>query len=94
MPKVTFKDDDLTVEAAPDTNLRDLAQAEGASVPFGCEQGICGTCLSHVVSGAENISPVEDQETETLGAMGAEPGQRLLCQCRVQNGDIVVESAH
>lgn len=93
MPKVTFKDDDLTVEAEHGANMRDVAQAEGASVPFGCEQGICGTCLSHIVEGAENLSDEEDQEKETLNAMGAEPGQRLLCQCRVE-GDVTVESAH
>ena len=45
MPKVTFKDDDLEVEVELDSNLKEVAQNEGASLPFGCEQGICGTCL-------------------------------------------------
>lgn len=95
MPKVTFKDDDLTVEAEHGANLRDVAQAEGSSIPFGCEQGICGTCLVNVVQGDENLSDVEDQEKETLSAMGAEPGQRLTCQCRAEgDGNIVLESAH
>jgi len=93
MPKVTFKDDDLEVEVELDSNLKEVAQNEGASLPFGCEQGICGTCLIHVVSGEENISDMDDQEKETLEAMGAEPGQRLACQCQIQ-GDIEVESAH
>lgn len=93
MPKVRFKDDDLEVEVETDANLRDTALDQGASIPFGCEQGICGTCLISVPSGAENISEMEDQEKETLDAMGAEPGQRLACQCRV-HGDIEIESAH
>ncbi len=93
MPKVTFKDDDLTVECEQGANLRDVAQNEGASIPFGCEQGICGTCLSRVPAGDENLSDMEDQEKETLAAMGAEPGERLICQCRVE-GDVTLESAH
>jgi hypothetical protein len=40
MPKVAFKDDDLTVDAEQGASLRDLAQAEDASIPFGCEQGL------------------------------------------------------
>lgn len=93
MPKVTFKDDDLTVEVETGANLRDTAQAEGASIPFGCEQGICGTCLINIPVGEENISDMEDQEKETLSAMGAEPGQRLACQCQAE-GDVEIESAH
>lgn len=93
MPKVKFKDDDLEVEADTGANLKEIAQAEGASIPFGCEQGICGTCLINVPAGAENLSDQTDQEKETLEAMGAEPGQRLACQCQVE-GDVTVEGAH
>lgn len=93
MPKVTFKDDELEVEAEMGANLRDVAQSEGASIPFGCEQGICGTCLSSIPEGEDNLSDLEDQEKETLRAMGAEPGQRLICQCRAE-GDVTIESAH
>jgi hypothetical protein len=32
MPKVAFKDDDLTVDAEQGASLRDLAQAEDASI--------------------------------------------------------------
>lgn len=93
MPKVTFKDDDLDVDVEDGANLRDVAMEEGASIPFGCEQGICGTCLSNIPEGAENLSEMEDQEKETVDAMGGEPGQRLLCQCQV-HGDVTIESAH
>lgn len=93
MPKVTFKDDDLTVDVEIGSNLKDIAQAEGSTIPFGCEQGICGTCLITMPEGEENVSDMEDQEKETLGAMGAEPDQRLACQCQVE-GDVTVQSAH
>ncbi|OGY88043.1 MAG: hypothetical protein A2233_04725 [Candidatus Kerfeldbacteria bacterium RIFOXYA2_FULL_38_24] len=93
MPKVNFKDDDLIVEAEIGANLKEVAQAEGASIPFGCEQGVCGTCLVKIVEGEENVSDVSDQEKETLESMGAEPGERLACQCQIE-GDITVTSAH
>lgn len=92
MPKVKFVDDNLEVDAADDANLRDVAQAEGSNIPFGCEQGICGTCLVSVPEGADHVSAIEDQEKETLEAMAAEPGQRLACQCRV-HGDVTIKSA-
>ncbi len=93
MPKVTFQDEDLTAEVAEGANLKEVAQSEGSEIPFGCEQGICGTCLIEIVEGEDNVSDVDDQEKETLAAMGAEPGQRLACQCTVQ-GDVTIKAAH
>jgi ferredoxin len=92
MPTVRFEDDDLDVEVETGANLRDVAETEAASISFGCEQGICGTCLIEVASGADNLSDAEEIEEETLQAMGAEEGQRLACQCRVE-GDITVKNA-
>lgn len=92
MPTVRFLDDNIETDAQKGENLRVIAKRAGASLPFGCEQGICGTCLIDVKTGAEHVSPVEDQEKETLDAMGAEPGQRLACQCRAQ-GDINIQCA-
>lgn len=92
MPTVTFKDDDLQFDAEQGANLKDVAEEAGSSIPFGCEQGICGTCLIQP-EGEDNLSEIEDQEQETLDAMGAEPGQRLACQCQVE-GDCTVAGAH
>lgn len=92
MTKIIFSDDELEVEAEMGANLRDVALAEGSNIPFGCEQGICGTCLISVEAGAENLTDPEDQEKETLDAMGAEEGQRLACQCCAE-GDVTIKSA-
>ena len=51
MAQVTFEDDNLTVEAEPGANLKDVAEDSGAMIPFGCEQGICGTCVMQVIEG-------------------------------------------
>ena len=90
MPKVTFQDDNLEVDVEAGSNLKDVAEDAGAMIPFGCEQGICGTCLSTVEG---SVSAIEENEQETLEAMGAEEGQRLACQCQVE-GDVTVKSAY
>lgn len=93
MPKVTFKDDDLETEVDSGASLKEVAEEVGSNIPFGCEQGVCGTCLINVIEGEDNLSDMEDHEKETLTAMGAEPNQRLACQCKIE-GDVVIEGAH
>ncbi|MCW1930018.1 MAG: (2Fe-2S)-binding protein [Candidatus Kerfeldbacteria bacterium] len=95
MATIKFVDDDLTVNAAVGQNLRDIAQNEGSTIPFGCELGVCGTCLSRVQAPEGAISSMEEQEKETLEALGAEVDCRLVCQCRVEkDDDITITSAH
>ena len=56
--------------------------AESLGVQFGCEDGICGTCIIEVKEGHDNISEQNDKEK----MMGLEPYQRLACQCRIKKG--------
>ncbi|MFH1426467.1 MAG: 2Fe-2S iron-sulfur cluster-binding protein [Candidatus Kerfeldbacteria bacterium] len=93
MPTVRFKDDDLEMDVEFGASLKETAEEVGSNIPFGCEQGVCGTCLINVVEGEDNMSDIEEHEKETLNAMGAEPNQRLACQCKIE-GDVTVESAH
>ena len=90
MPKITNKTTGATAECAAGSNFRDVAQEKGLDVPFGCESGICSTCLIHIKSGAENIGPKTEQEEFTLEARGAGPEVRLGCQCTI-NGDVEFE---
>ncbi|MEK9159951.1 MAG: 2Fe-2S iron-sulfur cluster-binding protein [Patescibacteria group bacterium] len=90
MPKITNKSTGATAQCAVGANFRDVAQTEGLDVPFGCESGICSTCLIQIRSGAENIGPKTEQEEFTLEARGAGPDVRLGCQCTI-NGDIEFE---
>ncbi len=91
MPKVLFKNDNLTVECPAGTKLVDLCEQKGASVNFSCKEGVCLTCLINVVSGGENLNARTENEKSTLEAFGATPSQRLACQV-VVNGDCVIES--
>ena len=91
MPKVLFKNDNLTVECPVGTKLVDLAESKGASINFSCKEGVCLTCLITVVSGSQNLNAMTENEKSTLEAFGAKPNQRLACQV-VVNGDCTVES--
>ncbi len=88
MPKVTFTTDGMAYEVEHGCDLKVLCHEKKASLPFGCQNGLCGTCVIKVDAGHENFSPMADKERETLKIVSADPSTcRLACQCRV-NGDI------
>ncbi|MBU1151679.1 (2Fe-2S)-binding protein [Patescibacteria group bacterium] len=91
MPKVTFKNTGEEAEVEAGAKLMDVTRDKGWSIAYGCEDGMCGTCIISVVSGMENLNEVSDKEKDTLEAMGMDPSvHRLACQCKV-NGDVVIE---
>ncbi len=91
MPKVTFKTDNITVDVPAGTRLFEVADQVEASLPFGCRDGLCGTCIMIVLEGIENLQPMSDDERETLENYEADENQRLGCQA-VVNGDLVIEN--
>lgn len=91
MPKVTFKTDNITVEVPAGTPFFEVADQVEATLPFGCRDGLCGTCIMTVVSGIEHLQPMTDDERETLENYEAADNQRLGCQAIV-NGDLIVEN--
>jgi ferredoxin len=91
MPKVTFISDNKTVDAQDGELLREVCQKNDLSIPFGCENGNCGTCLISIKEGAESLSPKNPQETETLETILAYDDQRLACQCHISNNDVTFD---
>ena len=91
MPKVTFLIDNKTADAQAGELLREVCQTNDFTLPFGCENGVCGTCLVAVKSGDEHLSPKTNQDKETLDVLMAYEDQRLACQCRVQGGDVIID---
>lgn len=63
-------------------NSKFVTQAESAGVPFGCAEGICGSCLCKVESGSENLNPKTQEEQD----MDLKDNERLLCQCQIKSG--------
>ena len=53
-------------------------------VPFGCENGLCGTCYVEILSGMENLT----ERTEAEQLMGIDDKHRLACQCKIKKGDV------
>ena len=60
---------------------------EELGMPFGCTDGLCGTCTCTVVSGMENLKPRNEKEED----MGMEGNQRLACQCHIISGTVEFE---
>ncbi len=54
-----------------------------------CEgEGICASCLVKVISGLENLSPLQSKEAKTLEEACVKSSYRLACQAKVL-GDVV-----
>ncbi|MFT4250801.1 MAG: 2Fe-2S iron-sulfur cluster-binding protein [Candidatus Woesearchaeota archaeon] len=92
MAKVTFEMDDIDYEASEGDKLVDVCREAGSSIPFGCTNGICGTCIVSVKQGSENLSEKDADEEMTLEMFGAEkPQHRLACQCTLK-GDVTLDN--
>lgn len=53
-------------------------------------RGRCGTCRVRVTSGADQLSPPQDDEKSTLARHGAGSDERLACQARVRGPGVEV----
>lgn len=93
MAKLTFITDHKIIEAKAGERFLDICGREELSIPFGCQNGICGTCMSKVNRGAENLNKVSDKERNTLELFSDDKQQRLLCQCILEKeGDVDIEN--
>jgi len=94
MPKFKIKSDSLTLDVEKGKLLKDLCDENGSSIPFGCRNGVCGTCLSTVLEGADNLEPAAEDEKLTLESFGVQPpNKRLVCQCKFKGpGDVEIEN--
>lgn len=61
--------------------------AEDLGVPFGCKQGLCGTCKIRVIEGMENLSNLNQEEID----MNLEDDERLACQCKIKKGTVIID---
>lgn len=92
MPKVTFLPDNISIEVDSGTTVQDATEKAGASLPFGCRMGSCGTCRCLVTAGIENVNAMTEAENdlfESLTSVGKT--ERLGCQL-VINGDVTIQS--
>lgn len=87
---LTFTDVSLTVKVPSGTRIIDMAEKVGSGITYGCREGECGTCLTHVIEGGENLSAPSSLELRVLKENLGGRDDRLACQCQVLRGDVKV----
>jgi ferredoxin, 2Fe-2S len=98
MARITVLPEGIEFEANPGETMMAAANARGLYWPTTCGgQGICTTCLTEVVSGAEHLLEMGRSERKTLaGERGESILQRpvrLACQTVVRDGPVVVKKS-
>lgn len=83
-PAVTFLPDNRQVAAEPNTTLLEVAECNDIHIEAGCRMGMCGADPVAVVSGMEQLSPIEEDEKNTLRRLGLAANTRLACCARVK----------
>ncbi len=91
-PAVTFKGLNQTFALRPGQTLCDAAEANNVDLNAECHAGICGSDPIRILSGSEHLSPLDDQEIDTLEDLcDLKPGEcRLACMVKA-SGPVVVE---
>ncbi len=77
-------------EVEDGTTILVAAIRNGVELPHDCTEAICGTDRVRIVSGANNLSPTDDNEELTLSMLDSDPADRLGCVAKVL-GDVIVE---
>ena len=91
MPKVKFTNSGEEVEVEKGSELKEVSKDNGWPIAYGCEDGVCGTCIIQVKEGQESLSEKGEVENQTLEMMMMNDGNhRLACQCKV-NSDVEIE---
>jgi len=92
MAKITFLPVGATLDVKPGTSILDVAIDNDMPLQHACG-GFCActTCHVYVREGAQNLSPMDEDEKERLASKdGAESFSRLSCQTKIL-GDCTVE---
>lgn len=88
--RLTFTDVSLTVQVPAGTRIIEISEKIGSGITYGCREGECGTCLTHVIEGRENLSEPSALELRVLKENLAGSNDRLACQCQVLGGNVKV----
>jgi vanillate O-demethylase ferredoxin subunit len=75
----------MTLEIPSDRSIAQILQEYGVDVPVACEQGVCGTCVTKVISGAP------DHRDLYLSAEEKAANERMtICCSRAAAGEALV----
>ena len=91
--KLTFADIGVTVTVPMGTRIIEVSEKVGAGITYGCRESDCGTCLTEIVTGMENLSESSVLEQATLAEKKAGSNMRLACQTLVL-GDATIKPGY
>jgi len=81
----TLRSNNKSVEIADGESV--IEKAKEIGIVFGCHNGMCRACECKVISGIENLS----EKTDAEEMFNLPEDNRLMCQCRILNGEVEVE---
>ncbi len=87
---VTLLPSQRTFSAPADVDLLSSAIRQGISLPYGCRDGVCGSCKCKKISGEVLHKP---HNRKALNELEWQSGYILPC-CAVPQTDVVLESKH
>jgi len=90
--KITFDDIQQTVNVSAGTRVIEISEKVGAGIIYGCREGDCGTCMTHVTAGWNNLTAPSVLEEKILRGNLAGRHDRLACQAQIL-GDCRVKLA-
>ncbi|MGH3130166.1 MAG: FAD-dependent oxidoreductase, partial [Gaiellaceae bacterium] len=82
-PEVVIVPEDRRIAVAPGSSLLEIVERAGLPIEAGCRLGVCGSDPVCIVSGADNLSPIEADEQATLERLGLAESTRMACSTRV-----------
>lgn len=85
---VQLSEQDINFDVKENETLLEAALRQGHSLPYGCRNGLCGSCKAKIVSG-EIIYP--NGSPEGLTAADKKQGYALLCQAKATS-DLVLKA--
>lgn len=90
--KVRLQPSGLEFHAAPEETVLDAALRQGVVLPYGCRNGVCGSCKGRRVAGRIDYGRFETALLNTtLSKAEQQAGFMLLCQAHAV-GDLVIEA--
>lgn len=73
-------------EIKVDDGERIRPACEKLGVPFGCRNGLCGSCMIEILEGEDNLSELTEEEID----MSMDRKTRLACQCKIKEGTVKI----
>ena len=94
MAKISFTKPFPVIEVAKGENLMQALIKNGLPVASSCYgDGVCGKCRLEILSGKENLSPINDNEKLVRERLNLAKEVRLSCQTTVE-GDVTVDATY